>query len=454
VLDAPPYAHLLAGRGPAAGGPADGQSGDGGGGSKGGGGSGGVRVRTGLVITARGDSWKYAQPVVVCVHVLRIGVISSLPVEILHVGAEEAFPPGTQRLLESYGDVVVADMLPRLAPGVHAYAATLRSFAAKPYALLAASCELCVLADSNLIFLQPPEALLFAHHGARGGGGDGAGGGGGDGATASGGGGGGDGGDRRALLSDGAPSESEMAGGVLLFNDYVPSFRTLDPLYTYTHLGVQSLELVRAMAGKEIDSSLVAVDKRLGMRALLATAALNRLRAHTYRHMHGDKDSWALGALLAGIARPVSRRTEVGWLVRAEEAPAALGAGQQQQQEEEQQQRGETVWGHVQFVDGTPISLNWQPHYARGFVDFEEAAAQGSHAGLRFGDAEAPAQAEAHGRRVAAAEGSLHCCALFSDSLKGARALGTLAASPGHATPSCDYTHNNLRTTTSTRHYR
>ena len=60
--------------------------------------------------------------------------------QVFHVGHDERFAQPTARRLAALGDVTVADLLPRLAPRLRARAATLlRSFAVKPFALLAAS---------------------------------------------------------------------------------------------------------------------------------------------------------------------------------------------------------------------------------------------------------------------------------------------------------------------------
>mmetsp|Transcript_43076 Transcript_43076/g.101094 ORF Transcript_43076/g.101094 Transcript_43076/m.101094 type:complete len:688 (+) Transcript_43076:2328-4391(+) len=132
--------------------------------------------------------------------------------------------------------------------------------------------------------------------------------------------------------------------------------------------------------------------------------------------MHGDKDTWALGALLAGITRPVSPRAKVGWLVRAsagllskkfpglteefsDSSPGESGS----LTEELGSLTGETVWGHVQMVDGQPVSFNWQPHYAKGFVDFAAAAKQ-------------PVSFEVGPKDISSRwfGESLHCCAQFA----------------------------------------
>ena len=62
------------------------------------------------------------------------------------MGEAEAFSPAAASHLKGLGGVAVADMLPRLHPSIRQTAARrLRSFAAKPFALLACSFERALL---------------------------------------------------------------------------------------------------------------------------------------------------------------------------------------------------------------------------------------------------------------------------------------------------------------------
>eukprot|EP00962_Isochrysis_galbana_P012154 scaffold3426_cov67-Isochrysis_galbana.AAC.1 len=63
-----------------------------------------------------------------------------MPVEVMHVGAAEAFSPSAARQFTRYGRVALVDLLTRLAPELRGAAAgMLRSFAVKPFAMLASS---------------------------------------------------------------------------------------------------------------------------------------------------------------------------------------------------------------------------------------------------------------------------------------------------------------------------
>ena len=112
-------------------------------------------------------------------------------------------------------------------------------------------------------------------------------------------------------------------------------------------------------------------------RYLHVVAALNWWKAILDHHAWGDKDTWALAAVILGRAeRAVSGAephaeahastagTLVGWLTRTASAgPFAAMATPPA-----------AVWGHVQFdasrePDGAGmLYLNWQPHYAAGFI--------------------------------------------------------------------------------------
>ena len=95
-----------------------------------------------------------------------------MPAEVFHVGPAEAFAPTAAAKLASLGHVAVLDMLLRLHPSVRPVAATrLRSFASKPFALLASSFDTAIVVDANALFFQPPEALLslasYSAHGVQ-----------------------------------------------------------------------------------------------------------------------------------------------------------------------------------------------------------------------------------------------------------------------------------------------
>jgi hypothetical protein len=103
-------------------------------------------LSTGLVLTADGQQPKYARAAFVALHTVRRLQRSSLPVEVFHIGPAEAFEPAARSRLAALGDVAVIDLLERLPQRLRAAASTrLRSFAAKPFALLVASFEVVLL---------------------------------------------------------------------------------------------------------------------------------------------------------------------------------------------------------------------------------------------------------------------------------------------------------------------
>ena len=175
----------------------------------------------GLVLAADGSQPKYADAVYVSLHNIRVLQRSMMAVEVFHVGMAEAFSPQAAGKLTFLGQVSVLDMLPRLHPRIRSVAATrLRSFASKPFALLASSFDVAIVVDANALFFQPPEALL--------------------------------------TLS------SYSTLGVQLFTDYVHSYQIVDPwvVSDYLGAGLADVEAYVAIAqGAEIDSSVVIVDK-------------------------------------------------------------------------------------------------------------------------------------------------------------------------------------------------
>ena len=170
------------------------------------------------------------------------------------------------------------------------------------------------------------------------------------------------------------------ASHLQLFNDYVPAFHIVDPWLISSYLatsGAGPASYVRLTQGAECDSSVVVVDTVRAWRYLHVVAALNWWKRLVDRHAWGDKDTWALAALVlwpgaestAAAAAAVSGReggaehastagSTVGWLgATGTEPPSA-------------------VWGHVQFARGDGAAnrsrllyLNWQPHYAAGFIE-------------------------------------------------------------------------------------
>ena len=99
-------------------------------------------ARAGLVLAADGSNAKYCEAVYVALHNIRYLQHSVLPAEIFHVGDAERFTPVAAAQLTRLGAISLLDMLPRLHPDIRQLAARrLRSFAAKPFALLASSFE-------------------------------------------------------------------------------------------------------------------------------------------------------------------------------------------------------------------------------------------------------------------------------------------------------------------------
>jgi hypothetical protein len=286
----------------------------------------GAAASVGLVLAADGSQHKYADAVYVALHNIRVLQRSTLPAEVIHVGEAERFSPSDTARLEALGKVQVLDMLPRLHPGVRAQASTrLRSFASKPFAMLASTFTTVILVDANALFFSPPEALLGL--------------------------------------------ESYVAVGVQLFTDYVEAYRIVDPWLVSGYLGHgredDVASYVRITQGAECDSSVVVVDKARAWRYLHMVAALNWWKAVIDRHAWGDKDTWALAAVALarhgdGTSYAGSKGSGVGWLARQTTTPP------------------KAVWGHVQFDSSHDLSdarallyMNWQPHYAAGFIDLE-----------------------------------------------------------------------------------
>merc|ERR1740139_168868 len=208
-------------------------------------------------MAADGGSAKYADAVHVALHNIRTLHRSPLAVEVFHVGAAERFGGAAAAQLLAFRNVALLDVFPRLHPALRAAAATrLRSFAVKPFALLACSFERALLMDANVIFFRPPEALFLL----------------------------------RGFRST----------GVQLFRDYVRSFDIVDPwvLSEYLAPGAAGARRFAALTqGAECDSSVVVLDKRRAWRYLHVVAALNWWKSAFYRHAWGDKDTWVLAAV-------------------------------------------------------------------------------------------------------------------------------------------------------------
>ena len=382
---------------------------------------------TGLVLTADGQQPKYARAAFVALHNVRRLQRSSLPVEVFHIGPAEAFEPAARSHLAALGDVAVIDLLERLPQRLRAAASTrLRSFAAKPFALLVASFEVVLLLDSNALLFQPPDALFSL--------------------------------------------PAFRATGVQLFNDYVPAFRIVDPwlLTGYLGSGEPAARAYESLTrGAEVDSSMVIVDKRRAWAYVHLVAALNWWSPMLDRHSWGDKDSWAFAAVVlrgrkggyggaggdgadggdgegggvvagevggdeggddggdgrggASGSRDGTAGTLVGWLTRA--MPGSLAS-----------QPPTPVWGHVQFdearlAEGTGmLYLNWQPHYAAGFLRLQRPSATGADAAASLtasltASSEENASAFAESEAVAGAEAAaLTCCVLLRDQWEGPHA--------------------------------
>lgn len=79
------------------------------------------------------------QACLLALHAIRFTHGSTMPVEVMHVGAAEAFSPSAARQFTRYGRVALVDLLTRLAPELRGAAGMLRSFAVKPFAMLASS---------------------------------------------------------------------------------------------------------------------------------------------------------------------------------------------------------------------------------------------------------------------------------------------------------------------------
>mmetsp|Transcript_26480 Transcript_26480/g.74173 ORF Transcript_26480/g.74173 Transcript_26480/m.74173 type:complete len:451 (-) Transcript_26480:134-1486(-) len=106
--------------------------------------------------------------------------------------------------------------------------------------------------------------------------------------------------------------ESYRSSGVQFFQDYLQSFRTVDPWLVHSYVADGSFFSLgvsysggadptgwyaSVSCGAEIDSSVVVLNKRRGWRLLHVVCALNWYRHIVYRHMWGDKDTWALAAV-------------------------------------------------------------------------------------------------------------------------------------------------------------
>ena len=283
----------------------------------------------GIVVAADGSQRKYADTLYAALANVRVSLRSQLPIEVFHVGPDEAFAPAAAARLRALGGVSLIDVLPRLAPAVRVAAARrLRSFAIKPFAMLASSFDVVLLIDTNVLFFARPEALF--------------------------------------------EMPSFKARGVQLFRDYVTAFRVLDPwvVSEYVGDGAAALDAYAALTGgAEVDSSVVVVDKARAWEYLHLVCALNWWAPLFWRHSWGDKDTWALAALAAHAAPAAAavastEGSRVGWMTRDD------GGG-----------RPTAVWGHMQFRAAAAAAdellyLNWQPHYAAGHFELGGGAAR------------------------------------------------------------------------------
>mmetsp|Transcript_21473 Transcript_21473/g.48359 ORF Transcript_21473/g.48359 Transcript_21473/m.48359 type:complete len:150 (+) Transcript_21473:1405-1854(+) len=97
---------------------------------------------------------------------------------------------------------------------------------------------------------------------------------------------------------------SHRSLGVQLFRDYVRAFHIVDPWLISNYLAgdneVAAYE--RLTQGAEIDSSVVVIDTVRAWRYVHVVAALNWWKAIIDRHAWGDKDTWALAALVLQAA--------------------------------------------------------------------------------------------------------------------------------------------------------
>jgi hypothetical protein len=161
--------------------------------------------------------------------------------------------------------------------------------------------------------------------------------------------------------------------GVQLFRDYSRAWTNLDPWLVagYVGDGLPALRRYEAITGgAEVDSSAVLIDRRRAWRYVQLVASLNWWQALFWRHMWGDKDTWALAAMHEQTesleSEPVahSAGSRVGWLSALDQS----GTGPPR-----------AIWGHVQFVERIqdssaaeswePLYLNWQPHFAAGHIE-------------------------------------------------------------------------------------
>ena len=145
---------------------------------------------------------------------------------------------------------------------------------------------------------------------------------------------------------------------------------------------------------------MVVLDKTRAWRYLHVVAALNWWKAAFYRHAWGDKDTWALAAVAlersdaaaaaAATAPATTAGSRVGWLADVKARPPTAVWGHMQFREEGAARLAATAAATVTDDDddgdrdglsvaaaGALLYLNYQPHYAAGFVDFQAAGSKG-----------------------------------------------------------------------------
>jgi hypothetical protein len=272
------------------------------------------RPTVGVVIVASGTNPSLLRGAYTTVYLLRNFFSSTLPVEIFHIGPTERFSEGAIQLFQRLGNVTMLDILevsPELCAALKCETDSKMGFHQKPRAVLQSSFDEVLLLDADSVLFQSP-AQFFDHAG-------------------------------------------YSASKMLLFRDYVPCLQTVSRWFL-TQIGVPPTQFCSLTAGNELDSSAVVVSKRDAWKSLHVIDYMNinwpdKVFANM-GYMLGDKDTWALGSLVAGFMPQIADYPAGLILAKGgRRGGGASGDG-----------GGARIFsGHLQFDDkGSPLYYNGQ----------------------------------------------------------------------------------------------
>ena len=226
----------------------------------------------GLVVAASGNRYRYLTGLYSNLYVIRKLLESDIPVEVFYVGKSERFSPKVKKLLEDLGNVTVVNLLDRI--DTNSKESELRGYQTKPLAALCSSFEEVILMDADALSFVNPSSFFNVEGYAR--------------------------------------------QGMVLFRDYVDCMNFISKDFI-EDIGIGTERYCEKTRGYEIDSSCVIMNKQKCWDALYTICIINVKSDAYYRYKKnvlGDKDTWLIGSMFAGID-PFISRPRPGLLITA-----------------------------------------------------------------------------------------------------------------------------------------